>query len=223
MAKTNHITAAPKPVKNSVHLEASLDSSRSLGEDDSFSVVGSENALPSFDKLLDRDETEASSNQLDEKEVKKYNSEGPLNEGNTVPLKNFSNLFKGNCLDECKLEEFPIADGPVAFEDEDLVSIADEWSHSLIGSFSDKFPGLKVIKALVDSWKVRCKIIPHNEAWVLLKFENDQDLERVLFGGPYTVYNRAFFLQKLPKYFNFCNVSWTVPVWVRLPGLPLDC
>ncbi|KAL8458043.1 hypothetical protein ACS0TY_035790 [Phlomoides rotata] len=52
-----------------------------------------------------------------------------------------------------------------------------------------------------------------------------QDMERVLFGGSYTVYKRAFFLQKLPKYFNICNVNWNwnVSIWVLLPGLPLDC
>ncbi|KAL8515187.1 hypothetical protein ACS0TY_014049 [Phlomoides rotata] len=168
--KTNSKSAAPILPEKSVPLDISQDSSRTLGDDGSFSDVGSENALPSFDKLLDRDENEASTNHLEENEVKKANSVDHLIEGNTFPLKNFSNLFKGNCLDECKLEEFPIADGPVAFEDEDLVSIEDEWCHTLIGGFSDKFPGLKAIKARVDSWKVRCKIIPHNEAWVLLKF-----------------------------------------------------
>lgn len=46
-------------------------------------------------------------------------------------------------------------------EESDIDTVIDLWGVCLLGCFAGQFSGLKAVQALVDSWKVECKILPH--------------------------------------------------------------
>lgn len=43
-------------------------------------------------------------------------------------------------------------------------------------------------------------------------------------GGPYLVFGRPLILREMPEFFDFNSAEMsTVPVWIKLPNLPLRC
>lgn len=74
------------------------------------------------------------------------------------------------------------------------------------------------------NWKVPCKILPHYNGWVIFQFENNEDMDNVLAGGPYFIFGRSLLLRSIPENFCFQDEDYrVVPVWVQLQSLPLQC
>lgn len=77
------------------------------------------------------------------------------------------------------------------------------WKHCLIGYVSGKFPGFQALSVIIS---------------------NDNDKLAVLQGGPYLIYGRPLILREMPEYFDFNSAEMSiVPVWIKLPNLPLKC
>lgn len=121
----------------------------------------------------------------------------------------FSDLFKDNRKpDEAsKCSYIPSNDsGSIEIPKSDVRT----FTKSGASAFSDvsldvRFPGLKAIQALVDSWKVKCSILAHYNGWILFQFEQEKDLNKVLAEGPYFVFGRGLLLRTPPE--NFCFLS----------------
>lgn len=129
--------------------------------------------------------------------------ESPINE-RTIPVK-FADLFKNQNpgLNEgsCHYVK-PNVDSILVVEEEDIDKIEDFWGQCLLGCFAGRFPGLKAVRSLVDKWMTDCEILPHQSRWVIFKFQNRNELEKVLAGGPYFIYGRTLLLHSIPE--NFC-------------------
>ena len=93
-----------------------------------------------------------------------------------------------------------------------------------MGLFAGKFPGMGAVRNLREGWKVDCTHWIHRSGWIVFKFQSEEDRWRVLNGGPYFAYGRNLMLKSMPRCFRFGSEDLaTVPVWIQLPDLPLDC
>lgn len=62
----------------------------------------------------------------------------------------------------------------------------------------------------------------HEEGYFLMKFNTCEGKEAVLMRGPYSIHNVPMILKNWCQEFNFKrDMIRTIPVWVKLPNLPL--
>ncbi|KAJ6376465.1 hypothetical protein OIU76_025586 [Salix suchowensis] len=109
--------------------------------------------------------------------------------------------------------------------DEDLDIACDVWKSCLIGYVSGEFPGFKALNSIITkSWHCDAVLNLHESGWLVYKFQNEADKLVVLRGGPYIIYGRTLILKEMPEYFDFNSEEMSiVPVWIKLPNLPLKC
>ena len=129
------------------------------------------------------------------------------------------NLSKGIMLEE------KVVDGDlVSLEEDDVDDVEEAWGFCLVGLFAGKFPGWTAVSKLKEGWRVNCTQWRHSSGWLVFKFQSDEDRIKVLNGGPYFAYGSNLMLKILPSCFRFEGVDISsVPIWIQLPGLPLDC
>ena len=136
----------------------------------------------------------------------------------------FAGLFSANrkLTNEHKLTKFAVDDGPLTLVSDDLLDVRAKLGFCLVGYVAGKFPGLKVIRTLAQSWGASFQ--QHESGWLVFRFAREEDRQRVLAGGPYFVYGRPLLLKHMPDCFEFKedDISLT-PVWATLPSLPLEC
>lgn len=68
------------------------------------------------------------------------------------------------------------------------------------------------------------EVFYHNEGYFVIRFENLVDQEKMLFEGPYMIACRPVIVKEWMV--DFCfekEVLHEVPLWVKLPNLPLTC
>lgn len=57
-----------------------------------------------------------------------------------------------------------------------------------------------------------------------MRFNCVEDRDEVLYSGPYTINNKLIIVKLWSANFDFqAEVLQTVPIWVKLPNLPLSC
>ncbi|XP_058770000.1 uncharacterized protein LOC131643714 [Vicia villosa] len=65
-------------------------------------------------------------------------------------------------------------------------------------------------------------ILYHDDGYFILRFKNFDEKEEILMNGPYTIKNMTMLLRDWSHDFNMkTDMLRTVPVWVKLPNLPL--
>ncbi|KAJ6377603.1 hypothetical protein OIU76_026557 [Salix suchowensis] len=108
---------------------------------------------------------------------------------------------------------------------DDLDCACDVWKSCLIGYVSGRFPGFRALKSMiVNDWRCEAVLNVHDSGWLIYKFRNEVDRLAVLKGGPYLVFGRPLILKEMPEFFDFNSAEMcTVPVWIKLPNLPLRC
>ena len=136
------------------------------------------------------------------------------------------NLFRDNrnLSKGLMLEELEVEGDRVLLEKDDVDVVEEAWGFCLVGLFAGKFPGMVAVSKLRESWKVKCSFWRHRSGWLVFKFQSDEDRLKVLNGGPYFAYGSNLMLKIMPSCFRFEGEAVTsVPIWIQLPGLPLDC
>jgi len=136
------------------------------------------------------------------------------------------NLFKDNrnLGKGIKLDMVDSVEDMLHITNEDVDDVAEIWGFCLVGQFTGRFPGMDAVRTIREGWKVECKHWVHRSGWIVFKFTSEEDRLSVLNGGPYFIYGRSLMLKNMPRCFRFGGEEFaTVPVWVQLPDLPLDC
>ncbi|VFQ98411.1 unnamed protein product, partial [Cuscuta campestris] len=134
-------------------------------------------------------------------------------------------LFKGNRDPDqgMILKQYDVGEGVLHIPDSIIKPVEELRGFCLVGCFTGRFPGLKAVDAIVKSWNVSCRIIPHCKGWVILKFENDIDRMDVVGRERDKAYGKELRL-KIPSHgfmFDFAEFT-TLPVWVQLHNVPLQ-
>nr|QIA97949.1 hypothetical protein AP_R.00g000450-v1.0.a3 [Amaranthus palmeri] len=64
----------------------------------------------------------------------------------------------------------------------------------------------------------------HEEGYFILRFNSDNECEEIIKGGPYFLNRAPMVVKKWNRSFDFREeIMRVIPVWVRLPNLPLHC
>ncbi|KAL0324954.1 UNVERIFIED_CONTAM: hypothetical protein Sradi_5064700 [Sesamum radiatum] len=135
----------------------------------------------------------------------------------------FAGLFSTNhkLSDENKLTKFAVEPETLELGMDDLIDVRTKLGYCFVGYIAGKFLGLQAIRALSEQWGSSFQL--HDSGWLIFRFAQDDDRQRVLADGPYFVYGRPLFLRAMPDCFEFNEdgISLT-PVWATLPSLPLE-
>ncbi|KAK4422077.1 hypothetical protein Salat_2158700 [Sesamum alatum] len=136
----------------------------------------------------------------------------------------FTGLFSTNrkLTEDNKLLKFAIDEGPLKLDSDDLIDVQAKLGHCLVGYIAGKFPGLRAIRALAQTWGASFQ--QHVSGWLIFRFARDEDRQRILAGGPYIIFGRSLMLKNMLDCFEFKedDISLTL-VWATLPSLPLEC
>lgn len=192
--------AAKVCLEKQIELDESPSVSQSLGEEDTDEEPScAETEMPTKDE--------------------KHRENG---ENKTAP---WVNLFKDNRSPEEGIKLKYIKDQPdiITVEETDLVDIEKKIGYCAVGYIAGRFPGKQALLAMCNNWKVEYQYYVHRSGWLIFKFKDMASRASVLQGGPYFVFGRPLMLKEMPKCFEFdeSEIS-TIPVWITLPGLPLD-
>ncbi|KAJ6377610.1 hypothetical protein OIU76_026564 [Salix suchowensis] len=145
------------------------------------------------------------------------------------PSGQWRNLFSSNrSSSSCpKLHHFVDISAAKTFNmvEDDIDVACDIWKLCLIGYVAGKFPGVQALRNIISSsWNCVAKMQIHDSGWIIYKFQSELEKLNVLHGGPYLIYGRPLMLKEMPEYFDFNSTEMTtLPVWVKLPNLPLKC
>ncbi|KAL0352146.1 UNVERIFIED_CONTAM: hypothetical protein Scaly_1603300 [Sesamum calycinum] len=136
----------------------------------------------------------------------------------------FAELFSANrkLKTENMLTKFTIEDGPLTLETNELIDVRTKLGFCLVGYIARKFPRLKALRALSQSWGASFQL--HDSGWLIFRFARAEDKQRILACSPYFVYGRPLLLKNMSDCFEFKedDISLTL-VWATLPSLPLEC
>nr|CCA65996.1 hypothetical protein [Beta vulgaris subsp. vulgaris] len=125
-------------------------------------------------------------------------------------------------------EEVPIPDSQLAvsFTKETLWKLREPWRNTLMGkvlgmSISRNF----LVERVNRIWKTNDKVevIDLGHDVFLFKFNNGNDMEKALFGGPWFILNHYLMLTRWkPDFRPSQSVFDKIMVWIRFPELPLE-
>ncbi|KAL0325432.1 UNVERIFIED_CONTAM: hypothetical protein Sradi_5112500 [Sesamum radiatum] len=136
----------------------------------------------------------------------------------------FAGLFSSNrkLSDENKLTKFVFELETLKIGSDDLIDVRTRLGYYLVSYIAGKFLGLQAIRALSKSWGASFQ--HHDSGWLIFRFAQDGDRQRILVGGPYFVNSPPLLLKAMPEYFEFKedDISLTL-VWATLLSLPLEC
>ncbi|KNA03835.1 hypothetical protein SOVF_205340, partial [Spinacia oleracea] len=122
-----------------------------------------------------------------------------------------------------------ILDGkPVALLDKiDLDKMTNLWDCSIVMYVVGNKPSIgAVIRFIAKEWVniATPKVFLHDEGYFIFQFSSKKDRDVVLMAGPYSFFNRQVIVKPWAAKFNFQEeILRVIPLWVRLPNLPLNC
>lgn len=157
--------------------------------------------------------------------VDKVSTKIPDSKSTTNTKATYVSLFKDNRNNShgMKLEVQASEDDEVSFEEDEVDDVNRVWGYCLIGYIAARFPGKSALLKLCESWKVKFQFHIHTSGWLVFHFENQQDRDLVLNGGPYFVFGCPLLLKVMPQCFEFDDEDISIlPVWINLPSLPLE-
>ncbi|KAL0420841.1 UNVERIFIED_CONTAM: hypothetical protein Slati_3107000 [Sesamum latifolium] len=95
----------------------------------------------------------------------------------------FARLLSYNrrLTDDNKLMKFTVEDKTLKLGTNDLIDIHTKLGFCLVSYIVGKFPGLKAIRALSQSWGAFFQ--QHDSGWLIFRFAHDEDRQRILAGG----------------------------------------
>ncbi|XP_058784810.1 uncharacterized protein LOC131659670 [Vicia villosa] len=114
----------------------------------------------------------------------------------------------------------------VEIEAEDVQSKVKFWEHTLIMYVLGKELSMNDVKQfMLRTWNFiqLPELFYHDDGYFLMKFKNNKEKKMVLLRGPYSIHNMPTILKNWCLEFNFQrDMIRTIPVWIKLPNLPLQ-
>ncbi|XP_021847237.1 uncharacterized protein [Spinacia oleracea] len=143
------------------------------------------------------------------------------------------NLFKGSTLPSkvfaLNFIAPTVCDGtPIAVLDKnEIQKMNDLWGNAIVMYVVGEKPSIgAILRFIAKEWHQVSKpqIFLHDEGYFVIRFQSKKDKESVLVAGPHMFFGKPMMVKPWTASFNFQEeILRVVPVWVRLPNLPLSC
>lgn len=108
----------------------------------------------------------------------------------------------------------------------DVDNMAAIWDFSIMMYIVGDMPSIgEVIRFIAKEWVnvPTPKVFLHDEGYFVIIFATRKDRDNVLMAGPCSFFNRQVIVKPWSTKFNFQEeILRVIPVWVRLPNLPLN-
>ncbi|KAK4710278.1 hypothetical protein R3W88_004791 [Solanum pinnatisectum] len=149
------------------------------------------------------------------------------------PIPQWSNLFTKNiaATNGLSLEYIP----PKVVKGQQIIELAQEeinkelhkWTYSLIAYFIGHTPGYKAMQRYVTQfWSnvAQPDIYLHEVGYYIIRFQTKENMQEILYNGPYTINNKPIILKRWSIDFDLSKEFPTeIPLWVKFPDLPMTC
>ena len=142
-------------------------------------------------------------------------------------------MFKNNRVanNRMNLTYFPpqIVNGQtmVQLESDEVQVEEDKWKYALIAHVIGECPGFNTMNRYgMMNWSKgeKPEVFLHDEGYYIIKFKSLNDMNEVMYSGPYTISNRPIILKQWSAEFEFGKEFLTeIPLWANFPKLPLNC
>lgn len=110
-------------------------------------------------------------------------------------------------------------------QDEAIKGASKKWEWATIMYVIGAKPSLPTVRSYVSkNWKgiADPAVYRHDEGYFVVNFASFSDQKKVMDAGPYFFYNKPIMLKPWSESYRFDeDVLKTMPLWVRLPNLPL--
>lgn len=138
----------------------------------------------------------------------------------------FADLFRDNRKpnDKCALVHTPLEGNELSLSFDEIDSVDDAIGCCLVGCMVGRKLNGYIVRELIKKWGKKVTFKIHESGWITFIFENEDDRQLVMSGGPYLIYGRYLYLKLMPRCFLFrVEDMLSLPTWVQIHGLPLDC
>ncbi|XP_058761495.1 uncharacterized protein LOC131634890 [Vicia villosa] len=113
----------------------------------------------------------------------------------------------------------------IEIEDDDIATEVKYWENALILYAMGEDLSMHMVKNFMEkAWNFikLPELYYHDEGYFIIRFQSQSDLDAVLMKGPYTLRNIPLMLKEWKPDFNLKrDMLRTIPLWVKLPRLPL--
>ncbi|XP_070029543.1 uncharacterized protein [Nicotiana sylvestris] len=119
-------------------------------------------------------------------------------------------------------------DGEVVAQliEEDIVEENKKCNRALILYVVGNTPLIGAIERFINNqWASvqKPKVLFHNEGYFIVLLSTNEEKERVLMNGPYTINNRPVIMRQWSENFDLNEeVLRTIPLWIKFSNLPLN-
>ncbi|XP_010667206.1 uncharacterized protein LOC104884282 [Beta vulgaris subsp. vulgaris] len=101
------------------------------------------------------------------------------------------------------------------------------WQNAVVVYVVGQNPTLSAINQYVAAnWSLleEPKIYKHEEGFFLVKLNNREERDKILYSGPHLFYGKPMIIKNWSANFNFHEeILKVIPIWVKFPNLPLKC
>ena len=124
-----------------------------------------------------------------------------------------------NYVNVCSFSNFDVSLIP-----EDFGEHRNIWKLCLIGYSIGKTPSYTILGKFIENvWKCSATLHIHDSGWLVFHFSSVADMSRVVRRGPYSVQGKPLVIKPMPSFFFAKPDISSMPVWVCLPNLSMEC
>ncbi|XP_019257662.1 PREDICTED: uncharacterized protein LOC109235869 [Nicotiana attenuata] len=122
-----------------------------------------------------------------------------------------------------------LVEGEVIVElvQEDIDSEIHKWKYAAIVYVIGGSPSIWALERFVagqGNFSTKPKIYYHNAGYFMIKFSCLEERDMVMYSGPHMLNNRPVIMKAWTADFDFdAEDLKTIPIWIKLPNLPLSC
>lgn len=102
-----------------------------------------------------------------------------------------------------------------------------KWMNSVIFYVIGMKPTMAAVyRFIAYQWNTvaKPKVFMHDEGYFIISFANSDDLHEIFYSGPHMFFGKPAIVKIWSPSFNLHDeVLRSVPIWVKLPNLPLNC
>lgn len=115
----------------------------------------------------------------------------------------------------------------VQIESLDVVDLVQLWERAVVVYVVGGKVNVEVIRGFIRkhwSFVSMPTIHSHEDGYFVMRFSSDSECDEILKGGPYFLNRAPMIVKKWSSKFDFKEeILRVIPVWIRLPSLPLHC